>query len=131
MLAGSDMSISPAISATWVIPGVSLHREFGLLAAGGLAPLDVLQMTTLNGARFLGREATMGTVDEGKNADLVILDANPLADVANLDKIAGVVLAGTYYSKQALDQMKSDVAAAYAAQPTVAPTSVTYVEHFD
>lgn len=131
MLAGSDMSISPAISAAWVIPGVALHQEFALLAAGGLAPLDILQMTTLNGAQFLGREATMGTVDEGKNADLVLLEGNPITDVTNLDKIAGVVLAGKYLSKATLDQMKSDVAAAYAAQPDVSPTSVTYVDHQD
>ena len=111
LLAGSDTSPPGAV---WVVPGFSLHQEFALLAAAGLSPLDILQMTTLNGAQFLNREATMGTVDLGKNADLVLLDANPIADVANLDKIAGVVLGGKYFSKQALDKMKSDVANAYS-----------------
>ena len=55
----------------------------------------------------------MGTVDEGKNADLVLLDANPVEAVANLDRIAAVVLKGKYFSKDALDKMKSDVASAY------------------
>jgi imidazolonepropionase-like amidohydrolase len=73
----------------------------------------VLQATTLNAAKFLNREATMGSVDEGKNADLVLLDSNPIADVAGLDKIAGVVLKGKYFSSEALSKMKSDVAAAY------------------
>lgn len=78
MMARSDTSTQPA----WVIPGFSLHQEFGLLAKAGLAPLDTLRMTTLNGAEFLGRQSTMGTVDIGKNADLVVLDANPITDVA-------------------------------------------------
>jgi len=95
MLAGSDTSTI----ATWVIPGVSLHQEFRLLAAGGMSPLEFLQMTTLNGAEFLHREATMGTVEEGKNANLVLLDANPIVDVANFDKISAVVLRGKYFSK--------------------------------
>ena len=113
MLAGSDTASAPA----WVIPGFSLHQEFALLAASGLTPLDILQMTTLNGAQFLQREATMGTVDEGKNADLVLLDANPVDSAANLDRIAAVFLKGRYFPKAALDKMKSDVAQAYASQP--------------
>lgn len=113
LLAGSDLSsISP-----WVVPGFSLHQEYRLLAASGLSPLEILQSTTLNGAEFLGRQATMGTVEEGKNADLVLLDGNPIQDVANLDRISGVMLKGKYFSKDALDKMKSDVAAAQASQP--------------
>ncbi len=107
MLAGSDLG------GVWVIPGFSLHQEFRELAASGLTPLEILQMTTLNGAEFMNRTSTMGTVDEGKNADLVMLDANPVDDVANLSKISAVVLKGKYFSKSALDKLKSDVAAAY------------------
>ncbi len=107
MLTGSDLG------GIWVIPGFSLHQEFKALAAAGLSPLEILQMTTLNGAQFMNREASMGTVDEGKNADLVLLDANPVEAVANLDRIAAVVLKGKYFSKDALDKMKSDVASAY------------------
>ena len=110
MLAGSDLS------GVWVIPGFSLHQEFRELASAGLSPLTVLQMTTLNGAQFMHRESTMGTVAQGKNADLVLLDANPLADVSNLSKIAAVVLKGKYFGKAALDKMKSDVATTYQAQ---------------
>ena len=109
------MSISPILTATWVIPGFALHQEFALLAASGITPLEILQMTTLNGAQFLNREATMGTVALGKNADLVLPDANPIADVANMSKIAGVVLRGKYFSKAALDKLKADVAATYAS----------------
>jgi imidazolonepropionase-like amidohydrolase len=101
MLAGSD-----AGSSQWDIPGFSLHQEFDLLAEAGLSPLKVLQMTTLQGAKFLHREKTMGSVAQGKDANLVLLDANPIASVGNLHKIAAVVRGGTYYSRDALNDMK-------------------------
>lgn len=104
MLAGSDLG------GGFVIAGFGLHREFDLLEAAGVAPLDVLQMTTLNGAKFLGREATMGSVAVGKNANLVLLSANPVASIQNLHRIAGVVRAGTYYPASALAAMKQKTA---------------------
>jgi imidazolonepropionase-like amidohydrolase len=104
MLAGSDYG------GMWVIPGVSLHQEFDLLEQAGLSPLRVLQMTTLDGAEFLHREATMGTVEEGKEANLVLLDRNPIESVQNLHTIHGVVRAGTFYSNDALEGLKRMVA---------------------
>jgi imidazolonepropionase-like amidohydrolase len=97
MLAGSDVS-----GSGWEIPGFALHQEFGELAAAGLTPLRILQMTTVNAAEFLGTTDTMGTVEPGKDADLVLLSGNPIDDVANLHAIAGVVRAGRYYSSQSL-----------------------------
>lgn len=107
MLAGSDAS-----GAAWEVPGFALHQEFDELAKAGLSPLRVLQMTTLNGAEFLGLGATMGAVEPGKVADLVILDANPIQDVQNLHRIAGVVRAGRYYGAKDLETLKAKVAAA-------------------
>lgn len=109
ILAGSDLG------GGWVIPGFSLHQEFKDLAAAGRSPLEILQTTTFNGAQFLGREATMGTVEAGKNADLVLLDANPVSNVANLDKVAAVFLKGKYYSRAALDTLSNNAASTYAA----------------
>ena len=77
----------------------------------------MLQATTINGAMFLGREASMGTVEAGRQADLVLLDANPLTNVANLGRIAGVMLGGLYLSAGELAQLKRDVAVAYSRQP--------------
>lgn len=110
ILAGSDLG------GGWVIPGFSLHQEFRELAAAGLSPLQVLQATTLNGARFVGRETTIGTVETGRNADLVLLNGNPIADVANLHQIDAVFLRGKYYPRVALDKLLADVATGYAAQ---------------
>jgi imidazolonepropionase-like amidohydrolase len=120
MLAASDYG------GIWEIPGYSLHQEFHELAKAGLTPLDILQMTTLNGAQYLGREASMGTVEEGKNADLVLLDANPIADAAHLDAIAGVFVQGRYFPKAELDRMKHDLAQALTRLPPAsAPRAVT------
>jgi cytosine/adenosine deaminase-related metal-dependent hydrolase len=88
-------------------------------------------MTTLNGAQFLGREATMGTVDPRKNADLILLDSNPIADVANLDKISAVFLKGNYYSRVALDKLLSDVVAACATQRIKERSTILDPTHLD
>lgn len=106
MLAGTDGS------GVWLIPGISLHREFREMAAAGLTPLQVLQATTLNAAEYLSRLDRAGTVEEGKDADLVLLEANPMASVDNLGAIAGLFLDGRYFNKAALEKMKADVAAA-------------------
>ncbi|MGA2391867.1 MAG: amidohydrolase family protein [Candidatus Lustribacter sp.] len=105
MLTGSDSGGS----AAWCIAGFGLHQEFDLLAQAGLTPLEILQMTTRNGAAFLKRP-DFGRVAEGAGADLVLLGANPLASAANLHAIAGVVRAGTYYSAAALETLKSRTA---------------------
>ncbi|AMJ66026.1 hypothetical protein AXW84_11730 [Hymenobacter sp. PAMC 26628] len=109
MLAGSDFG------GGWLVPGFSLHQEFDELQKAGLAPLTVLQMTTLNGAKFLNRTADTGSVEPGKNANLVLLDANPLADVQNLHRICAVVRAGRYYAHADLENLKQQVATRQAA----------------
>jgi imidazolonepropionase-like amidohydrolase len=92
------------------MPGMSLHEEFDELARAGISPLKILQMTTTAPATFLGRSASMGRVADGYDANLVLLDANPLDGVANLHRIAGVVRAGFYYSAADLATMRAQVA---------------------
>ena len=104
MMTGSD-------GGAMIGPGLTLQEEFIELGKAGIAPLHVLQMTTINAAEYLKRTDAMGSVAPGHNADLVLLDANPLEDVANLGRIAGVVRAGFYYSRQDLDALKERVAA--------------------
>lgn len=106
LLAGSDVT-----GASWEIPGTSLHQEFDELAAAGLSPLPILQATTVDPARFLGLTGDLGTVETGCRADLVLLDGDPTADVANLHRIAGVVRAGTYRSRGDLDATRRRLAA--------------------
>jgi imidazolonepropionase-like amidohydrolase len=88
-------------------PGQSIHQEFDELAKAGLSPLKILQMTTLYPAEFLSRTATMGSIDVGKNADIILLDGNPVESVQNLHTIFGVVRAGFYYSRTKLEALRS------------------------
>jgi hypothetical protein len=103
MLAGSDSGGA----AAWCIPGPGLHQEFDQLEAAGLTPLEVLQMTTSNVATFLGRESTMGSVSPGKDANLVLLSANPMTSIQNLHKISAVIRVGKHYSTADLDTLKT------------------------
>ncbi|MFE8599078.1 amidohydrolase family protein [Archangium violaceum] len=91
-------------------PGLTMRQEFSELAEAGFSPLKILQMTTINPAEYLGRRDTMGTVERGRDADMVLLDADPLERVENLHRIAGVVRAGFYYSRRELDALRSRVA---------------------
>jgi imidazolonepropionase-like amidohydrolase len=91
-------------------PGLTLQQEFRELAGAGISPLKILQMTTINVAEYLGRSDSMGTVDIGRDANLVILDANPLVSADNLSKIAGVVRGGVHYSRQEIVALKDRVA---------------------
>ena len=110
-MAGTDTA-----AGVHIFPGFSLHEELALFVKAGLTPLQALQTATLNPARFLGRVADMGSVAEGKVADLVLLDANPLEDINNTRRIRGVLLAGRYFDRPALDRMLTEVATA-AAEP--------------
>jgi imidazolonepropionase-like amidohydrolase len=109
-MAGTDTA-----AGVHVFPGFSLHDELALFVKAGLTPMQALQTATLNPARFLGREAELGTIGKNKSADLVLLDANPLADIGNTRRIQAVVLAGRYFSRRDLDQMLNRAAAAAAA----------------
>ena len=112
IMAGTDLA------ALLVYPGFSLHDELVLLGSAGLSPLEVLRTATLNPARFLGLEDERGSVEAGKIADLVLLDEDPLQDIANTRKIAGVVVRGRYLSRSDLDDIlediREDIAEAYA-----------------
>jgi len=95
-----------------VIPGFSLHLELERFIAAGFTPLEALQTATIRPAQFLDKTADYGTVETGKIADLVLLDANPLEKISNTQKIAGVVLVGRYFSRADLDRILSKVEAA-------------------
>ena len=89
-----------------LIPGASLPRELQWLVAAGFTPLQALQTATLNAASFLGRASDFGTVSPGKIADLVLLSANPLSDIANTRTVVAVIADGRYYSRLDLDRLR-------------------------
>jgi predicted amidohydrolase len=110
MLAGTD-STEP-----YTYPGFTLHDELAWLVAAGLTPMEAIQSATRNPAEFLGQINRQGTVEVGKDADLVLLSADPLADIHNTQKIVSVVLHGRYLSRADLDAMLQTVAKAAAQQ---------------
>jgi len=81
------------------------------MVAEGLSPLTALQSATLNPAKFLHATDSLGTGAAGKLADLVLLDANPLADVTNTTTIRAAVANGRYYDRAALDRILAEVRA--------------------
>lgn len=87
------------------VPGLSLHEELVRLVEAGLTPLEALRTATLNPARVLGLAESVGTIEVGKLADLVLLDANPLEDIHNTLKIRAVVADGRLYRRADLDRM--------------------------
>ena len=88
----------------WNVPGFSAHRELKSLVAAGFTPFQALQTGTVNPARYFGTSASTGTVARGMRADLLLLDANPITDVGNTTKIAGVMLNGRWMSRQEIDK---------------------------
>ena len=92
ILAGSDFS-------DWaLVPGVDLHNELALFVEAGFTPMEALQTATLEPAKFLGRLATQGTIEKGKIADLVLLDADPLEDISHTRMINSVAVRGRLFS---------------------------------
>ena len=104
-LAGTDTP--PGV---YIFPGFSLHEELQRFVAAGFTPLEALQTATLNPARFFQMEDRFGTIEKGKFADLVFLDANPLDDIRNTQKVAAVILNGRYFSKPDLQKILQRVA---------------------
>lgn len=109
-LAGTDTP--PGV---YVFPGFSLHQELQRFVAAGFTPMEALQTATLNPAKFLGMQDRLGSIEKGKLADLVLLDANPLEDIRNTQKIAGVVVNGRYLSRAELDKILVEVEKAATA----------------
>src|SRR5262249_22947799 len=90
-------------------PGFSVHDELALLVEAGLTPMAALQAATRNPARYLDRLNDLGTVEKGKIADLVLLDANPLDDIRNTQRIAAVVIRGKLLDHAALRKLLAEV----------------------
>jgi imidazolonepropionase-like amidohydrolase len=101
IVAGTDAGTSS------VVPGFSLHDEMELLAKAGLSNQEVLNTTTSLSAKWLGIEKLVGTVEVGKKADLILLEANPLIDIKNSKKIAAVFINGNWLDKS---KIKADLA---------------------
>jgi hypothetical protein len=99
-MAGTDTA--PGV---YIMPGFSLHDELANFVEAGFTPMEALQTATSNPARFLGMENSLGSIEPGKIADLVLLNANPLDDIHNTQKIKAVVVNGRLFDRADLDRI--------------------------
>lgn len=104
-LAGTD-----AAPGVYIMPGFSLHNELANFVEAGFTPMESLQTATSGPAKFLGTEKDYGSVQAGKMADLVLLNANPLDDIHNTRKITAVIANGRLFDRAALDRVLREVA---------------------
>jgi imidazolonepropionase-like amidohydrolase len=101
---GVPFALGSDAPQVWNVPGFSAHRELQALVKAGLTPFQALQTGTANVGVYFGTADATGTVARGKRADLMLLDANPLIDIANSSKIAGVMLNGRWIGRAEIDQ---------------------------
>lgn len=97
--AGVEIMAGTDTGDPYTIPGATLHRELELLVKAGLTPMQAIQTATVMPARFLGWDESMGVLKRGMVADIVILDADPLADIRNISRVSGVAVRGRYLPK--------------------------------
>ena len=105
LLAGTDTGANPLC---W--PGLGVHYEIELFEKAGLTPIGALRTATLNPVLYFGIEEDYGTIEKGKFADMVVLDANPLETVSNTQKISGVVKSGMVFNKNRIKEYLSEIA---------------------
>ena len=105
IIAGSD----EAALNTFVYPGESLIDELQIFQQSGMSPADILRTATINGAMFLRKADKSGSVEVGKSADLVILNANPLDDIKAVRQVYSVFSRGRYFDRAALNRILADV----------------------
>ena len=110
-LAGTDSA--PGV---YILPGFSLHDELANFVEAGFSPMEALQTATSNPAKFLGTKTASGSIAPGKVADMVLLNANPLDDIRNTQKIEAVITYGRLFDRAALDALLAKVEA-YAKRP--------------
>ncbi|HZX81335.1 MAG TPA: amidohydrolase family protein [Lysobacter sp.] len=113
ILAGTDAGFLNSFN----YPGIALHEELALFVRYGLTPLQALQAATINGARFLRKDATHGSLAAGKAADVVLLEADPTQDIGAIGRIDTVILRGEVHDREALDRVLDEVRRRVAAMP--------------
>ena len=110
-MAGTD-----AAPGVYIMPGFSLHDELANLVEAGFTPMEALQTATSNPAKFLGIERSLGSIEPGKIADLVLLRADPLVDIQNTQKISAVIANGRTFDRESLDNLLKQVETAAKQQ---------------
>ena len=107
LLLGTDSGVR------WIFPGFAIHTELEEMVRAGLTPYEALLTGTVNAARFLEAEGEFGTIEVGRRADMILLDANPLLDVANVRQRNGVMFQGVWLEAAVIDAKLEVIAQTY------------------
>lgn len=110
-----DRGVGVLVGTDTIVGGLRYHDELEHLVRAGLSPAEVLRAATLDAARYARMDATSGSIEVGKRADLVLLDANPLDDIGNTRQIRAVIHHGRLYDRKRLDELLAFVRAEAAA----------------
>lgn len=105
-----EAGVEVMVGTDYLVPGVDVHRELAMFVEAGLTPAQALRAATVVPARYAGRSDAYGTVADGKVADLVLLEADPLQDIRNTRRIRAVVFGGALYDREMLDRIDAHVA---------------------
>ncbi len=109
--AGAGLLLGSDAPQVFNVPGFAAHRELAILVESGLSPFQALRAGTINPAVYFGREQEFGTIEVGKMADFVLLNANPLDDIRNTQKIEAVMVRGKYLSRGDIDEGLAELSA--------------------
>ena len=110
---GVNIALGTDSPQTFSVPGFSVHREMQLYADIGMTPYDILEIGTLKPAEYFGATREFGMVAVGRRADLILLTANPVEDIANTEKQAGVMVGGRWLSNKEIKQRLEAIASHY------------------
>lgn len=113
--AGGRILLGTDTPNPFVVPGFSIHQELQNLVDCGMTPFEAIKAGTKDAAEFLGQQNIFGTIEEGKRADLILVKEDPLEDVANVAKRAGVMLRGQWFPEEKLQNMLDELVASYTA----------------
>jgi imidazolonepropionase-like amidohydrolase len=100
-----DAGVPVQLGAHGQLQGLGAHWELWMLVQGGMTPLEALAAGTLDGARYLGLDKDLGSLEAGKLADLVVLDRNPLENIRNSDSVRNVMLNGRLYDAATMNEI--------------------------
>jgi Tol biopolymer transport system component/imidazolonepropionase-like amidohydrolase len=125
-----ERGVSVQIGAHGQREGLAAHWEMWMLEQGGMKPLDVLKVATIQGAEYLGLDGDIGSLESNKLADFIVLQKNPLEDLSNSTSVQWTVLNGRVYESQSMDQLypeSKELAPLYFSQDNVLPTKTSSV----
>ena len=110
---GAKIALGTDSPQIFSVPGFAMHREMALYVELGMTPYEVLEIATRRPAEYFSAADEFGTVAEGQRADLLLLTANPLDDIGNVAKRAGVMLNGRWFSEEEIQSRLEEMARFY------------------